>query len=366
MLPSRRTPRWLVTAGGPVSLASIVAPQRGAIRRWVLETVSVCLDSGIGARFPLTKVWVEEVPGSTLLSVLADAVGLVDTRVSVAIGLGHWRAPRAIVLRAYSDTGETLAFAKLSLDTHGRSAVRAEAAGLAMAAQLRLRCIEAPTVLHAGRWEEQDLLVTSPVAGSVRKAPGTLPVRAMGELAEARGVRLEEIALTQWWVSLRRRIASVADPSMRARLDSVWQRIGACAGRQEVRLPTGCWHGDWTPWNMAWQEDRVALWDWEHAGAEAPVGFDHVHYLAQELRVRAGTGARAERRWLCAAAEVVGEHVGLDRRQQSLLLATYLLEVNVRYLLDRQSTLLRTEQRDGWGIDLLEVQANRLGEEGAA
>jgi hypothetical protein len=85
-----------------------------------------------------------------------------------------------------------------------------------------------------------------------------------------------------------------------------------------------------------------------------------VHYLAQELRVAAGTSPAAEEEWRRRAAAALSRHVGLTEQQQDAVLVAYLLEVNLRFVLDRQRTPWAASRRDGWGLDLLHREVERL------
>jgi hypothetical protein len=71
----------------------------------------------------------------------------------------------------------------------------------------------------------------------------------------------------------------VAHPAARSALE----RLAADAERSHgtARLDFGFWHGDLVPWNMARLDDRLFAWDWESSGADAPLGFDAVHYHFQ-------------------------------------------------------------------------------------
>jgi len=40
-------------------------------------------------------------------------------------------------------------------------------------------------------------------------------------------------------------------------------------------------HGDFAPWNMLWNDNRVFIFDWESAVPEAPAGLDLMHFLFQ-------------------------------------------------------------------------------------
>lgn len=40
-------------------------------------------------------------------------------------------------------------------------------------------------------------------------------------------------------------------------------------------------HGDFTPWNMLVEKDRLFVFDWEYAFHHCPVGFDRYHFFSQ-------------------------------------------------------------------------------------
>jgi hypothetical protein len=46
-------------------------------------------------------------------------------------------------------------------------------------------------------------------------------------------------------------------------------------------LEFGTWHGDWTPWNLAWHGGRLWVLDWEHSRPGVPVGLDLAYWQVQ-------------------------------------------------------------------------------------
>ena len=111
----------------------------------------------------------------------------------------------------------------------------------------------------------------------------------------------------------------------------------------------GSWHGDWTPWNMSRTGTRVLLWDWEHFAHGVPLGFDALHYRAQELRNGGRTDHAAERLWLSEAPGLLAQDAELRSNVVHVVVTAYLLEVNLRYVLDRQGTALERTPRTGGG-----------------
>jgi len=57
------------------------------------------------------------------------------------------------------------------------------------------------------------------------------------------------------------------------------QNLGKHIGNEDVAFALS--HGDFTPWNILWNEDGAFIFDWESACLEAPVGIDLVHFLFQ-------------------------------------------------------------------------------------
>jgi hypothetical protein len=85
-----------------------------------------------------------------------------------------------------------------------------------------------------------------------------------------------------------------------------------------------------------------------------------VHHLAQDLRVRLGTSAAVEDRWLIAAEHALADDWGIRGDAAQATLRIYLLVVNLRYVEDREGDPRGPARRDGWSRSLLaRMGANR-------
>jgi hypothetical protein len=144
------------------------------------------------------------------------------------------------------------------------------------------------------------------------------------------GTRELPLASSPWWRGLRQRIAGVTtdDGETAATLlrcaDELERRHGA------EPLVFGRWHGDWVPWNLAWEHRRPYAWDWEHSGADAPLGFDLLHWHFQVAFVGRGREA-AEAAARCAelaAPELA--RLGVGPAAARALPRLYLLELYLR------------------------------------
>lgn len=353
VLPRPAVPRWFLPADAPAAGAALVGQERG-VRRAVVQGLVAAHRGRLVRRLPVRRLRVTAGHEGSLVALVEDVVG---AGTEVAIRLGSWSHARSIVVRVLDRDGTTVAFGKVGIDAHGLASVRAEGRNLEHVAGLGLRLVEHSEVIARRAWNGLDVLLVTPlVPGPGAADPAALPVDAMLELARSGGPRTAPLTDSAWWTSVVARLDEVADPQLHEELAARARTLAAAARP----VPLGPWHGDWTAWNMAWSGSRVLLWDWEHFAEDVPVGFDLVHHLAQGLRVSSGTAPGAEAEWRAAAQDVLERHVGLDAPARDLVLAAYLLEVNLRYVLDRQGTTQAGTPRAGWGLDLLGRETARL------
>lgn len=307
------------------------------------------------------------VPGGAVVRSLQRRLSeLVDTDVQLCFGVGSPRANRKPVVQAVDQAGRTVAWTKLGLDAVSRDLVRGEAEALrAFWSEKRpLRHLEAPRVLYAGPWGDAELLVLSPLrpasrpvggrgsreqtadvpayaasAGSPtlaeRPRRGQLPREAMNELGERLGTEIRPLADTEFWRKIRK-VPELADPAA---------MVEAEYGQRMVML--GSWHGDWTPWNMRTDRNRVLLWDFERFAYGVPVGLDVAHFRFQSALHTGGERA-AER--LLIDGPLVDEPGG------ELLTSAYLLELARRWVRAAEpDTGAPLRARAGWLLRVLEA-----------
>jgi hypothetical protein len=179
----------------------------------------------------------------------------------------------------FSETGEPLAYVKVGWDDRTRELVRNEARALAACADASLRTVT-PRLLYAGEWDGKVVTATSPLpANTARWAPtaGPPPLATALEVASLVPNQDRELSASPWWASLRARVGAAAEEEPRAGFAAeLLARIG---DRAAAPVRFGSWHGDWTPWNLGVADKRLVAWDWEEYEDDAPVGFDHLHFV---------------------------------------------------------------------------------------
>jgi hypothetical protein len=226
-----------------------------------------------------------------------------------------------------------------------RELIAGEAAALVRLAERRFQTLRVPRVLHHGEWRGLDLLVLTPLptgALSLRSRRGA-PVEAMRELAGA--TRHLPLTASTFWA--RFGDVPIDDDGARERFADAAGRIGAAYGSDEVAF--GAWHGDWTPWNMAWHDGLVQLWDWERFDPDVPAGLDLLHY---RLQTGAGYGTWPDPAILAP--------LGQEGRIAAITTELYVLELTRRYLLAAQGDLGEPLRPQAAALlDLLHANAGR-------
>lgn len=328
-LPDAKSPRLLLPAGMPRVAAA-------ALRRYSHDlTVRQRLTRAAGAAAARTGL-----PGRALRDRIAVRGGhtsieehlgeLLGREVVVTIGLGPARANRKPILHVLTPHGRAAAFVKVGDNDATRALIADEAAALMHLAARPLPGISVPRVLHHGVWNGMTLLVLSALPTSARgRRPRTeAPVEAMRTLAAVDGFTREPLGDSDFLAALRAVPGALGDHQRAARLAAVIEELEARHGR--VHLEFGAWHGDWTPWNMAWHRGTLRLWDWERFERRVPLGFDLIHYRLQELTRRPGQSPYARRP---GHAPDMLAPLGVSAAAAEATLDAYLLALCCRYQL---------------------------------
>lgn len=335
-LPDARHPRLLVPAGLPRAAAAALrrySHDLGVRQRASRGLTAAAVRTGLPERRLRDRLRVTG-GGPSVEDRLAELLG---RRVVVSIGLGSARANRKPILHVLSPRGEPVAFVKVGDTGTARGLLGGEAAALAyLGARLDRARLHVPEVLHHGTWRGLDLLVLEPLPTSALgwRPRGRAPVAEMRTLFEVGGVERAPLRGSAFWDGIAASPAGIADERQRAVFGEVVEGVGKAHG--DLPLDFGAWHGDWTPWNMAWHRGVLRLWDWERFARGVPDGFDLLHYRLQEaMRTAPGPPYAA---WPDGAAAALAP-LGLSGAAAEATVRLYLLELCRRYLLAAQEPI---------------------------
>jgi hypothetical protein len=309
---SVRLPRAVIGAG----------MRTGLVQRLPLDRLVVCVADGTD---------LDAMPHLLLGAHLRELLG---QEVAMGIGVGDAAPNRKPTLQLFTLDGQGLGYAKLGWNELTRHLVANEVRALRVLADHPLHRLGVPRLIASGRWTGLELAVTAPLPAGVHRhrPPGRVPpLEVTREIAGIHGTRDLPLAASPYWFRTRRLVAEAGagDDRLGAALKRyqgyLEQRHGATV------LTFGSWHGDWVPWNLAWQGGRLFAWDWEHSGEAAPLGFDLLHWHFQlafvlERRSPSQGMARCLRQ---GVPELV--KLGVAEPAARLAAAIYLLELALRH-----------------------------------
>ena len=359
VLPFARRPRLLVPSGRRASAAAVRRyGEPGSFRAWSgSRALALALAGGAAAAGLGGRLRVRVPPGMDTIEAYLSSVLGHDVLISTHLGAA--RANRKPVLQLLTARGQTVGFAKISINPLTRDLIRAERAALDKLAAGHFRGLTVPRVLHHGQWQGREVLVMNALPVWRRRQalrPGQLTA-AMGEITTMGGLSQGPLAGSDYLARLRSRLADSPASPDRAALSDALDAL-ASAGPE---LSFGAWHGDWTGWNMACTADGLLLWDWERFAPSVPAGFDSLHYRLQADVVRRGRAPRSAAAECVRTAPASLAPCGVSATEAHLVAALYLAEISARYLADRQAEAgARLGQPGTWLIPAIEEAVRKL------
>jgi hypothetical protein len=333
--PVRVTFAVVQRRGDPVALVPVdPAPAAGAALRrfssastWWGATSRVVASTAVGLVPGLLRDRVEVRGGDPGLAAhLSEVLG---RPITFSVTIGTARVNRKPVLQLFDERGACCGFAKVGWSPSTNLDVAAEGRALTTLGAELFRYVVPPTLIARTTWQDRPVIVIEALEPSVPR-PGRRswdpPIAAMDELCSRFAGAPVALTASAWWSREWQVAGALGDPVDRSRLGRAMDRVALLAGDRPLTF--GAWHGDWTPWNMAVDGQRVLLWDWERFEAGVPAGLDELHYAVNALT--AGGPATAEA--ICGAlATAAGSELrpGDPARLRSLL---YLVAILGRYL----------------------------------
>lgn len=283
-------------------------------------------------------------PG-TFLHHLEEVVG---QDLVASVHLGPPRANRKPVLHLMDARGRSVAFVKLGINELTCQRVRNEVAALRRLADATLSGLVVPELLHAGQWRELDYLVMRPVPTATGlHSSRELRARALGNLVAAFPTSQADVSRSPWWARTMANLDRCGDDQDATGLRAAATRL--LERYEGVPVLHGAGHGDFSPWNVCAHPDHLVVWDWERFTLDVPVGWDEIHYALNAYR---GGPAAALARPYGSLVERFDPHLG---SAPSVLIASYLLDRGVNYLVDRQQEAgLRRGPLGNWLLPALQ------------
>ncbi len=323
---------------GDSQLLIPMAPRRAraaSVVRWTddMSALTVFARLGLGAALwtglaapllagrPGIRIQAPETSQQTLHEYLAGSLGLPE--VAIAAAWGPPRPNQKPILRVFDASGTTVAFAKVGWNVLTRELVNNEAAFFA--SRPRVRTLRVPSLLHHGSWQQNSFSISEPLMGRppLRRSP-VPDAEVLAELAGLSNRYRCQLGASEYRSAILARLGEPVDTEAAKALavvDDKWSN---------TELDFGHWHGDWTPWNMRRDVDRLIVWDWERHGPGIPVGFDAIHYGFHSGM----SGGKAPQSAFDDAVAAAGRgisRIGVEANTIDTIAVLYALEMQVRF-----------------------------------
>ncbi|MFC3501899.1 hypothetical protein ACFOOK_13125 [Micromonospora krabiensis] len=340
VVPSLSRARFLLPLGAPrVTAAALLA--YNALRPPSVRAVRAALGglSRLGVAGPAFPTLTVSLPAGVSLgdALLAGRLAgeLGGASLHAACGVRPPDPNHKPTLQLFDAAARPRGYAKIGWNGATRALVTAEAAALRALAGTSGTPGHplTPRLLTEITWAGQVVAVVEPLPPRVRGMPVTEPPPVDALLAVARRGRPagERRPLTGSpflsRLAAEATRAAAADPSGRRALAAVADLERRHGG---TYVEFGHWHGDWVPWNLGRHAGRLVAWDWEHSGADVPLGFDLAHDAFQRALVLRGQSAAAAARAVDTQLDRYGDRLGLAPEQRRLVVDAYLLELWLR------------------------------------
>ena len=326
VLPGADRPRFLLPASSRRAAAAMLAGYnrlRPPRTRAARGAAALAARAGMLPVLSGDRVTVRSTTGS-LVEHLRASLGRDD--IVVASGIRRRGLLTKPVLQLFDPAGEAVGYAKIGWNDATRVAVTNEARALEAVHGSNPTRFRVPRVIHHGAWRELLVTVVEPLPSDVRAhrpADRLPPADVLADVARGDGSRRVTVAGSSWLTGLRDRLAAAGDEGA-----ALAHRIEVDHGATEIEL--GRWHGDLTPWNMAWSGRTPYVIDWEHSASGVPVGLDAIHFHFQVAFVlRRHDLAEAHRAGTAMAAPALRE-LGLSEEQAEASRLGHLAELLIR------------------------------------
>jgi len=317
--------------------------------------LAIGLRLGVGQPF-LPRTWLpmprtagpQPAHQASWLTSLQDMLG--QDHLTFAISLGTPGPHRKPVVQMMDTQGRIVAYAKVGQDETSNALVQNEAQVLQALATAPWQTFALPEVLATAWWRDHFLcLLSAPKSpgGHVPQRLTPLHLDALKELWAMQAV-WTPLPLSTFWMT----VAQQAQQVQHAYYRSVLQQGMAvaeewCATRS---LPFRFCHGDFTPWNLQRDGQKLFIVDWECASACGAPLWDLFHFIFQtSYLVKKWHAARicrvlADNGPLQQPIASALRHVGLADVPAKALVLLYCVERLAFWALaaPRQRDLLRT------------------------
>ena len=204
-----------------------------------------------------------------------------NTNLSYSFFTGTDSPHRKTTIQIMDHAGTILGFAKVAKDTNVKKLLIQEAETLERLKSFKLHSIVSPSVLHLIDHHDVKVLITDTRKTKKYKVITTLNdhhYSLFSELTQKTVVQNKEN--TDWFITEMicsyKELEHIIPEIWRYRLENAIEYMCERRGIFGQRLLS---HGDFTPWNTFFSDEKLHVFDWEYAGEGYPIGYDLIHFI---------------------------------------------------------------------------------------
>ncbi len=247
------------------------------------------------------------------------------------------------------DSAKKSSFTKIAIGTNATANLKAEGEALTRLAKTTFYAIQVPALMdsQSGVLEQEDI-----ASNNVRRTHhiDRLPASALQEWLQ-QDLQQTPLAEAPFWkqsLSAIQLLKEKSDARIPIRQINHLQQLADGLSTTEVMATTTA-HGDFTPWNLFIEGDKLSLIDWELSQPQMPALFDLFHFVYQSNILVSHNGYKQIRRQLDALFQQPEWNAFLHRHQlDARLLEQLYLVHTVSYYLNIYSQQAEWHQQVGW------------------
>jgi len=316
---SRRSARAALLAGGGT---------RGRRAQWGRAATAALVGAGLDRLAFRDRIWI--VGEDPLRGAIEEALGGQPVTLAATVRPpGPFRKP---VVQAVSSDGRVVAYAKVAWNAVTGANVAAEYTALTGLVALDEAAVSAPRPVALLEHRGFPVVLARAMPPTLRRYTAPDPPEATVSRVVARALGAPATEDDPVGGRLHARLAAVRDAGVLPEVAGLTTELVAALGARTRALPSGAWHGDWSPWNLGWDGERLWAWDWEYCRAGAPVGMDIPHFTFQQRFIADRSPLPDAFAAARAAAAAPLSVLGYDAGARAAVHAVHAGEIALRYL----------------------------------
>lgn len=334
ILPSKKTPRWLVPLRKNNLVASFAIYQPSLMRAKLLKYLMIiAVKSGFSKLVIRDKIYIRKNDEKIKKMFNRD-----DLYYSIFTGTGG--PHQKITIQVMDRKGAILGYIKASGNKKVDKLLQNEVEILRYLSRFKIKSGLFPKLIYHGELTGTNVLVLDTLKSVHSTFSSKLSNRHINFLSEIflKTANVLKYTESDFFRNLRQRLRDLeAKRLLIDTLGNTYKRAADYIEKEigDMVIPFGLCHRDFTPWNTFFHEGRLYAFDWEYARREYPPMLDMFHFIVQDGILVKHLKPEGLLKRVLKHKELLRRYSGLIGIKESLiipLLTCYLLDISLFYI----------------------------------